>query len=209
MDDYLSESEQWEHVKVLLRENTPWLIAGVAVAVLGIAGWRWNEARIEKHLLAAGGIYKQLTVAHDKHDAAEVDKLAARLATEYPGTGFADFGQLARAQMQVSTGQHAQAIEVLQRVMQTTKDKELALSARLRIARVQLDQNKYDEALATLNGVNAGAYAPRYAELRGDLFVLKGDATAALKAYSEAQASNSTAVDAELLKLKMASLSRS
>lgn len=210
MDEYLSEQEQWDLVKKWLRENTVWLLAGVLLAAGGLYGWRLYQAHVEAELLAAGRLYDQLTVAYDKRDLAEVTKLAGQLQGEHAGSGYADHGQLALARMYMENSQQVQAVETLQKLQASTKDPELALSVRLRIARVQLDQNKPDDALATLRAVtDAGAYAPRYAEVRGDALLAKSDREGALKAYQEALAANSPAVNAELLKLKIAELSHS
>lgn len=210
MDDYLSEQEQWDLVKKWLRENTVWLLAGVLIAVAGIAGWRWYQARVEAQLLAAGRLYDQLTAAYDKRDQAEVGKLATQLQSEHGGTGYADHAQLAAARLHLENSQHAQAVELLQKLLAATKDPQLALVVRLRVARIQIDQGKADDALATLQGAGTtGAFAPRYAEVRGDALLAKGSRDEALKAYQEALAANSLGVDSELLKLKIAELSRS
>lgn len=208
MDEYLTESEQWERVKAWLRQNLPWLIAGIAIAVVGLAAWRWNEARKERQYAAAATVYQQLVDAFTKSDVAGAVKITDQLQKEHPGTGYAEQAALATARIMVENKQHAQAIERLQHVVQTTKDPELALLARLRIARVQIDQNKPDEALATLAAATSGAFASRYAEVRGDALLLKGDRDGALKAYREA-ASAGGAADAELLQLKINDLTRS
>lgn len=208
MDEYLTESEQWERVKAWLRQNLPWLIAGIAIAVVGLAAWRWNEARKERQYAAAATVYQQLVDAFTKSDVAGAVKITDQLQKEHPGTGYAEQAALATARIMVENKQHAQAIERLQHVVQTTRDPELALLARLRIARVQIDQNKPDEALATLAAATSGAFASRYAEVRGDALLLKGDRDGALKAYREA-ASTGGAADAELLQLKINDLTRS
>jgi predicted negative regulator of RcsB-dependent stress response len=210
MDEYLSEEEQWFMVKKWLRENAVWLLVGVLIAVAGIYGWRWYQARVETQLLAAGKLYDQLTVAYDKRDQGEVTKLAAQLQSEHGGTGYAEHALLASARLYLENKQHTLAIETLQKLLGATKDAELALAVRLRIARIQIDQGKSDDALATLKGAaSTGAYAPRYAEVRGDALFAKGVRDEALKAYQEALAANSPALDSELLKLKIAELSRS
>jgi predicted negative regulator of RcsB-dependent stress response len=209
MDEYLTEQEQWDMVKKWLRENTVWLLAGVLIAVAGIYGYRWYQARVESQLLAAGRLYDQLTVAYEKRDQTEVNKLATQLQAEHGGTGYADHAQLASARMYLENNQHTQAIETLQKLL-AAKDPQLVLAVRLRIARIQVDQGKTDDALTTLKGAgDPGAFAPRYAEVRGDALFAKGSRDEALKAYQEALAANSQAVDTELLKLKIAELSRS
>jgi predicted negative regulator of RcsB-dependent stress response len=78
-------------------------------------------------------------------------------------------------------------------------------------------QNRLDDALATLNAVQPGAFAGRYAEVRGDALLAKGDRNGALKAYREAQsaqavqaaAAGATGAGSDLLALKINALTRS
>jgi predicted negative regulator of RcsB-dependent stress response len=59
---------------------------------------------------------------------------------------------------------------------------EFGRVARLRLARLQVEQAKYDEALKTLEG-DVGAYAGPYAHVRGDALLRKGDTAGALREY--------------------------
>jgi predicted negative regulator of RcsB-dependent stress response len=88
--------------------------------------------------------------------------------------------------------------------MEQTEDKQLALVARLRLARVQLAQNKPDEAIATLDAVDPGAFKPRYQEARGDALYAKGDKPGALKEYQSARIGALTqSIDTQTLDLKI------
>ena len=209
MDEYLTEEEQWDRVKTWMKQNLPWLVAGIAIAVAGLLGWRWYEARQERQYAAAAKVYGELVEAFTKNDVAGAVKLTDQLQKEHPGTGYSETAALATARIQLESQQHVQAIERMQQVMGSTKDPELALLTRLRIARVQIDQNKPDDALATLNAATPGAFAPRYAEARGDALLAKGDREGALKAYREAESAGGTTIDADLLKLKINDLTRS
>lgn len=209
MDEFLSESEQWERVKGWLKQNIPWLLAGVAIAAVGVLGWRWWQAREERQLLVAAASYDTLVKAFDKGDLAVVTAQADALAKDHPGTGYADQAQLAVARLLADTSQPAQAVTRLQQLLTTTDDPELALIARLRVARIQIDQKQPDAALATLAAAEPGAFAPRFAETRGDALLAKGDRDGALKAYREAQAAGTAVVDVDLLTLKINDLTRS
>ena len=209
MDEYLSEQEQWERVKQWIRQNVIWVAAGIGIAALGVGGWRWWQGQQEQQYLKAGAVYAQIVDAFDKKDVAGVTKYADQLVRDYPRSGYADQAELAAARILLDNTQHAAAIERLRHVLETSKDAELRLVARLRIARIQIDQKKPDEALATLTAAETGAFAPRFAEVRGDALLAKGDREGALKAYREAQAAGSAAVDADLLTLKINDLSSS
>ena len=205
MDEYLNEQEQWEFVRGWLRENGPWLIAGVALAAFGVWGWKAWQARQESRLLAASAQYEQLVAAFAKNDMPTVISLADKLASGYPRTGYAEHGELTAARLEVENDQLPAALARLQKVLSATKDHELALVVRLRIARLQIGLGKPDEAMASLAAVEPGAFAGRYAEVRGDALWAKGDHPAALKAYKEAQAALGGAPGGDLLALKIGS----
>jgi predicted negative regulator of RcsB-dependent stress response len=212
VDEYMNEQEQWEFVRKWVRQNGLWLVAGVALAALGLWGWRSWQAHQEAMLMEANGQFQQLLAAFGRNDLPAVTKLADQIAKEHPHTGYADQAQLAVARMQVESNLLPGALDRLQKVLASTSDPELSLVVRLRIARLQIEQNRADDALKTLNAVDPGAFAGRFAEVRGDALRAKGDKAGALKAYREAQAQLATLSDApagDLLALKINELSRS
>jgi predicted negative regulator of RcsB-dependent stress response len=209
VDDYLTEQEQWERLKGWLKQNGPWAVAGIAIAAAGLGGWRWWQARAEQRLLTAAAEYQQLLAEFGRNDLAAAEQHADALVAAYPGTGYAEQAELAAARVEMENGKAAAAMERLQRVMQKATDPGLALTARLRLARVQVDQNQADAAIATLAGAEAGAFAPRFAEVRGDALLAKGDRAGALAAYREARAAGAAGSDVDLLDLKINDLTRS
>lgn len=219
MDDYLSEQEQWEEVKGWVREGLPWFIGAVVVVAGAWSGWKAWQSHREGQYAAAAAQYEQLVRALDRNDEPQAASLADQLVRDYAGSGYADQAQLALARLQVERNELAPALERLQKVLAGTKDAELRPLVRLRIARLQLQQGQADATLATLaaGGSDLGAFAPRYAELRGDALLAKGDREGALKAYREAQGDSGAAGAAssaaasqpgnELLALKINDLS--
>lgn len=208
MEDFMNEQEQWDWLRSRAREYGPWIVAGVALAAAGLWGWKWWQTRTEERLLQAAAQYEQVVSAFSGNDMVRAQALADKLSKEHPDTGYAEHAQLAVAGLQVENNQSGAAIERLQKVMAATRDAELALTVRLRIARIQLDQNKADDALATLAAAQPGAFAARFAEVRGDALLAKGDRAAALKAYREAVGSAANGSN-ELLTLKINALTRS
>ena len=85
MDDYLlSEREQWEALKRWLRENGPAILAGVAVAALGLAGYRWWQARENNAALSAGATYIQMENAFGQGNRTEAFILLGILERHVP-----------------------------------------------------------------------------------------------------------------------------
>jgi predicted negative regulator of RcsB-dependent stress response len=204
VDDYLSEAEQWERAKAWLRTYSGWILSGIAVALLGIFGWNWWQERQGDIALQASTKYVQLVDALGTNDMARAKTISAELERDFPKSPYVDHAHMFDARIAVEAGDLAKAESLLRGVMDRTKDEQLALVARHRLARVQLAQNKPDDALATLNAKPAGAFEARFHEARGDVLFAKGDKAGALKEYELAQAgTESRSVDAESLTLKI------
>lgn len=210
MADYLDEQEQWQQVVAWLRESGPWMLAAILVVLLAFGGWRYWQARNTRIDLAAEARYEQLLTVLDQGQLSIGTTLADKLAQDYPTTPYADQSELIAARLDVQNNRLPSAAARLTRVLQHTKDPDLKLVVRLRLARVQLGEGKPDEALRTLTdpSVKPGAFAASYAEVRGDALLAKGDRAGALQAYREARAGADT-VDAQLLDLKIDDLARS
>lgn len=186
VDDFYSEQEQWERVKLWLRENGLWLLAGVVIGVLGLVGWRWWEQRIETRALAASARYSQVLDAFGRSDRTRAFTLIDDLRKDHADSPYADQADLLAARSLVETNELAKAGERLTRVMTASRDDQLQLVARLRLARVQLAQGNPDLAIGTLDGAPAGAFASRFEDVRGDAFYAKGDKPGALRAWRKA-----------------------
>jgi predicted negative regulator of RcsB-dependent stress response len=207
VEDYLSEKEQWEWLKGQVRENGPAVVVAIALAVLAVFGWRWWQAHRDAQRLAAGETYMQMVDALDHNDRSKALSLLAQLEREAPASPYADQGKLIAARAYVDQGDLERAANELADVAQHSKDHELALVARLRLARVQIAQGKADGALATLGDpAGTGAFAVSYHEVRGDALYAKGDKSAALNEWRIAKTSGDSE-DAPLLDLKIADVS--
>ena len=208
MDEYLDDQEQWRRVIAWLRESGPWMLGAVIAVLLGYGGWRYWQGRRTNTALAAEGRYEQVLSALDQGNLALGSTLADRLIKDYPNTPYATQADLMAARVAVQDDQLSDAAKRLRHVLDTTGDPQLKLAVRLRLARVLLGQNQPDEALKLIDGVQAGAFASRYDEVRGDALLAKGDRAGALQAYRSARAGADT-LDGQLLDLKIQDLARS
>lgn len=209
MEDYLDEREQWERVKAWLREQGPWALLSVAIVALGLTGWRYWQSRMQQRDLTAAARYQQVLNSFSHNDVAGGVLIADQLIKDYPSTPYANQADLAAARVAVEIGKLDQAADRLERVLRTTRDPQLKLVARLRLARVQLAQGRPDEALRTLATADVGAFAARYDEVRGDALLAKGDRAGALNAYRQARSIGGDTLDTGLLDLKINELARS
>ncbi|MEY2722072.1 MAG: hypothetical protein RL245_1107 [Pseudomonadota bacterium] len=209
IDDYYNEQEQWERVKRWLRENGPWLIAGVVIGLGALAGWRWYESYVERRHVEASVAYSEILQTLERGDRVAALKAIDELRAEYGSSAYADQGDLLGARIHVDTNELGKAAERLTRVMTDADDPQLQLLARIRLARVQIAQNNAEAALKTLDGATAGGFAARFDEVRGDALLAKGDRAGALAAWRKAEAAagdrgeRPATVDLEGLRLKI------
>lgn len=203
----LNEQEQWERAKQLIGELWIYVVGGLALGGAGLWGWNWNKDRVEKRALEASTRYEEAIDAFTRNDKPRALQLVEEINRDYADSPYAALSTLVAARTHVEANELDKAATGLKSVMETASDPELRVIARLRYARVQSAQGKHDDALATLTVTDAGEFAPRFADTRGDVLLAKGDRAGALKEYLAARAVDMKGqVDTELLDLKIRDL---
>jgi predicted negative regulator of RcsB-dependent stress response len=209
VDEYLSEREQAEQLRRWLRENWIWLAAGVALVVGGYYGFQAWETRRATRATEAGQSFAAMLDAIGASRRDEGLRIAGELTADYADTPYADQATLVLARLDVDSGDLAAAEKRLAGVAAESKDPDLRIVARLRLARVQLAQGRYDDALKSLDAVATPAIDARVLELKGDVRLAQGDKAAALAEWRKAKEAagadpaNGAQVDMELLQLKI------
>ncbi len=183
-------------------------MAGIAVGAAGVAGWRWYGGHVDQRGIEAGALYQQVVEGFGKGDRTHALVNLGQMEREYPSSPYLDQAKLLAAREYVESGELDKALTELRNVLEHTKDQDLGLISRLRLARVQIAQQKPDDAIATLGGIaDPGAFAPRFHEVRGDAYHAKGDNAAALKEYQAARTGDLSGVtDTQMLDLKITDL---
>jgi len=206
VSDY-SEAEQYERAKDWVRTNGLWIVAGVALGALGLGGWRWYQERRVTQAESAAVRYEEMLEAFARNDRTRGMMIVDDLNREYSWTPYAPMATLMAARFQVEANELDKAAAGLKSVMDDAPDDEMRMIARIRLARVQATQGKYDEALATLKVDEPGEFDTRLADARGDVLLAKGDRAGALREYLAARTGeNKGRLDLELLDLKIRDL---
>ncbi len=186
MDELLSEKEQIEAIRSWWSENGRFVIAGLVCGVAALSGWRYWQNYTQNRAETASAVFDQMTDAVQTSDRSQAEALTEELNDSYSATPYANQALLLLARLYVDLDQPAEAIKSLERVASSGGDKGLAHVARLRIARLLLDQGKVDEALARLPAKPPKGFTARYQDVRGDILVAKGEKVKARAAYAEA-----------------------
>ena len=208
IEDDLNEAEQVERLFAWWRENWAWLLSGVALGVLVIIGWFYWTGSQTANAEQAGQLYRQLVAASNGNDFGRMESLREQLEQDHGSTPYADQGSLLVARMYVETGEYEKATVLLRAVMSDATDTELRAIAKLRLARVLIEMDRADEALALLQPDAAGAFTGLEQQVRGDAFFAKGDREAARAAYAAALTAAETlgAEDRQFVELKLQDL---
>ncbi|MEQ1580485.1 MAG: tetratricopeptide repeat protein [Steroidobacteraceae bacterium] len=188
IEDDLNEAEQVEQLFTWWKENWAWLLSGVAIGLLVLIGWFWWTGKKDASAEQAGLLYRQLVAASDRNDFGRMEGLKEQIDKDYASTPYADQGRLLVARMYVETGEYEKATALLRQVADGAKDVELRAVAQVRLARVLIQMDKPDEAIALLKADATGAFTAIQQDVRGDAYFAKGDMEAARVAYAAALA---------------------
>lgn len=183
----LEEQEQisalkawWERYGTLVTS----LVVAASLASVGWQGWQWYQNRKAGE---AAALYFVVQQAAGSQDAQKARDSAGRLIGDYSGTAYAQLGALLSAGVQFDSGDLDNARAQLEWAADKGKDEALRDVARLRLAAVLLQKGEYDAALTRLQAAPAAiAYAPRFADLRGDVLAAQGKPAEARAAYQAA-----------------------
>ena len=204
MED-LSEKEQIEAVRNWWSENGNFVIGGVVVGVAIIFGWNSWQANIANTEITASTLFEDVmdSAARGRLDPAV--EAGEALFRDYDETAYADQARLALARLYMDSGRDQDAADVLEPLANHAGGDELALVARLRLAKILLYQDKADEVIGLIEGQPESAFSARFNEVLGDAYVAAGRYEEAEAAYITALNDNPVArtVDIQLIQLKI------
>jgi len=200
----LTDNEREEQLRRWWSENWLWIVGGIAIGLGGLAGFQYwqksrqsaaeqDEATYRAAIEALGGQHVDMAVAKAK-----------QLRDLHPASPYADQADLALARAAVERRDFDEAVKRLTVVVNNSRDPQLRHVARARLARVLVEQGKYDAAVAQLDMATAGAFGALFHDIRGDALAAKGDAAGARREYDSALASAATepGVDRAYVELK-------
>ncbi|MBH1932497.1 YfgM family protein [Serratia rubidaea] len=205
MEVYTTENEQVDALRRFFAENGKALAVGVVLGIGALVGWRLWQSHQDSNMLAASQSYQQTSEALAAGKSGDV--AAAEQFIQANDNSYGVMAALELAKHFVEQKDFAKAEQQLVLAQGKAKEDNLLSVVNLRLARVQLQEKKLDEALKTLDGVKGEGWAAMQADIRGDVLLAKGDAKGAREAYSKGLESNPSQAQQALLRMKLNNLS--
>lgn len=187
MAEFESEDQQVEAIKKWWKENGASLLLGLGIGVAALLGWREYLAYQTEHSAEASDLYQsvQAQVASNILDDAHIQK-ADVIRNEYSDTPYAALVSLAQAKHDFEKGNIESAMMHLRWASQNSAETDVQHVATLRLARLLIAEQQYDEAEALLLADHPAGFTAGYEELKGDLYAAKGEIGQARAAYDKA-----------------------
>ena len=195
MEVYTTEEEQVEAIKKWWKENWLSLAGGVLIGVGILFGYKYWDDTKSFHAESASMEYEAMLQSMTQNKPLEVEARADSLLSKYTDTPYAAYAALAMAKLKTDASDLVAAKSNLRWVIENAAEEELKHEALVRLARVYLAEKNYDDALAQLRLVKSDSYKIIIEELKGDIYVAKGDAESARNAYSLALAALDLSAD--------------
>jgi predicted negative regulator of RcsB-dependent stress response len=184
----LQEQEQIAEFKAWWDSWGKFIAIGLVAVLVAYFGWKGWNSYLASQSAKAGVLYAELDKWAEAKDVAKMKPAVEQLKKDYAGSAYAPRAALLLAKVSVDSSDVPAATAQLQWVVANAKEAGLRDVARLRLSAVQLDQKKFDDALATLKANEETSFAGLFFEAKGDVLLIKGDKAAARESYKQAVA---------------------
>ena len=208
MSDLYDTHEQGERVKGWLRENGSAIVMGLVLAFGLMFGFKqWQAWQTSKRQQASAEYQVMADLIKENNMDAAVSNYQV-LKSEFPKSAYTSMAALMIPKARMFAGQAYLAEGDLEFAMANARPDPLKVIARERLARLKLSQGDPDAALKLLDGAPSSVgFEALFAEVRGDIYVAKGETEKAVESYQAALDALEEGVgNRELLTIKLQAL---
>ena len=182
----MTETEQLEEIKKWWLKHQSLITILLSLVLITVAGSRYWNWHVEKTMQQASTAYDNMMLASTNNDDKATQSYANQLINDYSQTVYATAAHLTLAKVFVKSKDYKKATDELSQVAQHAKVETLRQLATLRLARLLIAQKNYDNALTELASLEKSPYTSIVNQLKGDIFVAKGDYSKASALYQAA-----------------------
>jgi len=208
MSDLYDTHEQGERVKSWLRENGSAIVMGLVLAFGLMFGFKqWQAWETSKRQQASAEYQVLSSLLEEENMDAAVSNYDV-LKTEYPKSAYTSMAAMMMAKARLNSGQADLAASDLEYAMAHAQPEPVKVIARERLARVRLSQGDLDAAMKLIDEAPSEVgFEAQFAEIRGDIYLAKGETDLAIGSYQAALDTLEEGVgNRELLNIKLQAL---
>ena len=186
LEIHVAEDDDTQKLRAWWKKNGMGMVAGVAIGVAGVGGFKGWQVYTENRALSASDVFQEM-LAYDESGAVEqAQDRAQMLAKDYRSTLYVDMAYLMIAKLAIKNNELSNAMEALTHVMTKSNDPAMRQLARLRLARVTLLAGDLVRAQELVTTDDVGGFESEYPEVLGDILVAQHKYSDAAEAYDRA-----------------------
>ena len=182
MEVYSTEEQQEEAIKKFIKENWLVVLVGATLGLGGVYGWKYYNASQQAQQAADSDAYAAVVSELGKEGVDAVAK-ANEYRAGHDNKSYTVMLAMHAAKEAVKNKDFAEAQNQLKWAADNAQDISYKAVILTRLARVQAEQEKYDDALATLSFAFPESFVAQVEEIKGDIYFKQGNVEKARAAY--------------------------
>ncbi len=185
MDINQTEEQQVEAIKKFWSDNGNAIIAGLAIGFAGFIGLNYyNDHKLQQEVNTSEAYQTMIEAAAS--DATGFEAAGKAFIAENDSSSYTMLTAIALAKEAAVKEDWAQAESYLMTAIEKSVDDGIKAIATVRLARVQLQLEKYEQALTTLAAKLPASFNADAEEVKGDIYFKQGKMELARSAYQAA-----------------------
>jgi predicted negative regulator of RcsB-dependent stress response len=207
----MTEQEQIEQLKAWIKQYGLTVLSGILIAFLMLTGWHSWQRYQRNVALQASAIYDEMLAARRENNASSLKKVATQaqqLLTHYAKTPYATLAAFELARNAIAQQNFSGAIKQLTWITDHSNSAPMRDIAKIRIARIDITEQKPEEAIAILKKIEDNNFNGLASEVQGDAYLKMNQVEKARQAYLLAlqQLPKKEATERPLLQMKLDNL---
>lgn len=183
MEIYRTEEQQLDALRQFWKKNHKLILFTLGMTLVGVLGFKFLQHHKDSERYLASQNFNLLLKSHEENDLTTQKNKADELINQYGNTSYATLAALMQAKSAVDQKNYDEAIKQLTFAQTQTSVQELKSIATVRLARLYLAQEKWDEVEKVLKQASNSGYLTLLEEVKGDYYLFKQDLIKARDAY--------------------------
>jgi predicted negative regulator of RcsB-dependent stress response len=185
LDIHQTEEQQVEAIKTFWSENGNAIIAGLVIGFSGFIGLNYyNDYQLQQELNTSEAYQTMMEASTE--EGANFEAAGNAFIAENDASSYAMLTSIALAKEAAENQNWEKAETYLLTAIEKSVDDGIKAIATVRLARVQLQLEKYEAALATLAPELPDSFDASVEEIKGDIYFKQGKSELARTAYQAA-----------------------